>query len=71
MADFDNNAAYMKYLGLASLLGRIAGRVRQNNEDREILARAFADVNEVMASRNSEQVFKKTHDDGYSLFEKG
>lgn len=65
-----NNSACMTYLGLACLLGRIAGRARLNRDDEEVLERAFADANRIMTARYSEQVFIKTHDGGYSLFEK-
>lgn len=65
-----NNSAYMTYLGLACLLGRIAGRSRLSSDDKQALERAFADANRIMTGRGSEQEFKKTHDGGYSLFEK-
>lgn len=66
-----SNSAYMTYLGIAALLGRIAGRARlSDGGPEECLDRAFADVNRIMASRDSGQCFKKTHDGGYAMFER-
>jgi hypothetical protein len=61
---------YLSYLALAGLLGRVAGRARLTSEDEDILTRAFDDVNEIMRDRGSEQEFKRTHDDGYAMFER-
>jgi hypothetical protein len=75
MLDNDNRprefgpSGYMKYLGLASLLGRIAGKARLSSDDEEVLERAFGDVNDVLRERGSSLSFKKTHDGGYSLFD--
>lgn len=63
---FDNEA-YMYYVGLASLLGRLVKPA--NDEDREVLARAFGNVNEVMAARRSPRRFRLCHDGGYVIFE--
>ena len=63
---FDNEA-YMYYVGLASLLGRLVKP--RNDEDVEVLERAFGNVNEVMAARGSLRRFRRCHDGGYAIFE--
>jgi hypothetical protein len=65
-----NNEIYMNYLGMSTLLGRLAGRVQLSTDDKECLRRAFADLNAILVKRNSDSIFLETHDGGYSLFDK-
>jgi hypothetical protein len=61
---------YMQYLGVMSLLGRIAGHVNLSREDAALVERAFEDVNVILEVRGSDSYYEKCAPRGYSLFDR-
>jgi len=60
---------YSKYLGLASLFGRLINTTRLSSDDRACVDRAFADVNDVLKRKGSDIKFLKTSGGGYAPFD--
>lgn len=60
---------YMKYIGIASLLGRLAENHRLSGADRDSVDRAFSDVNKIMLDAGSETRFERTSRGGWAQFD--
>lgn len=61
---------YMSYLGVLSLLGRIARLVPDGDPDRYGLDRAFADANHFFEMNGSGLRYEETSAGGYAAFER-
>lgn len=62
---------YIQYLGVLSLLGRVAAQADLSDMDRDPIDRAFVDANVVLRRQGSTMYFERCAGGGYAAFDDG
>ena len=60
----------MQYIGVCTLLGRVAKRVPLGDENRYGIEKAMRDANNLLLVHGSELCFQRSSDGGYAAFER-